>query len=154
MRLAGATVTVLDPPNAGRSTTTNGSGEYRFDGLTSANANVSAVVAGYLETRAGVFINGTNTLNITLLRAEPWTMSGRGNTVFDMPTYVSRVRIRGQYAGFSSNFIVRVGGRLTVNELLGSGWSSQIYEGTHLTSGGVVEITNSSDVVWTFTEVR
>jgi hypothetical protein len=35
---------------------------------------------------------------------------------FDMPADVARVRIVGIHTGSSSNFIVRVGGRLIVNE--------------------------------------
>ena len=73
--------------------------------------------------------------------------------VFDMPTYVSRVRVVGTYTGYSSNFIVHVGGRLLVNELLGTGWGTTRYDGTLLTTGGVVEITHSSGVSWSFTQV-
>lgn len=83
-----------------------------------------------------------------------WERSGSGNTVFDMPTAISRVRIVGTYRSNSSNFIVRVGGRLVVNELLGRSWGQERYEGVHQVSGGVVEITNSSGVEWSFTEVR
>ena len=43
-----------------------------------------------------------------------------------------------------------IGGRLVVNELLGTSWNGPTYEGLFLTSGGVVEITNSRDVQWTF----
>jgi hypothetical protein len=73
--------------------------------------------------------------------------------VFDMPTYVSRVRIIGEYKGYSSNFIVWVGGDLLVNELLGTGWGQTRYDGTLLTTGGVVQIEHSSGVSWSFTEV-
>lgn len=76
-----------------------------------------------------------------------------GDNVFDMPTYVSRVRIIGTYTGYSSNFIVWVGEDLLVNELLGTGWGTTTYDGTLLTTGGVVQITNSSGVSWSFTEV-
>lgn len=85
------------------------------------------------------------------IRLDPFfTRTGAGNTVFDMPTNVRRVRIRGRYTQNSSNFIVRIGGRLVVNELLGTGWSTTTYDGLHLTNGGVVEITNSSGVAWEF----
>lgn len=83
-----------------------------------------------------------------------WERTGAGNTVFDMPTTIARVRIVGIYRGNSSNFIVRIGGRLVVNELVGRSWNQERYEGVHLTSGGVVEITNSSGVEWSFVEVR
>jgi len=83
-----------------------------------------------------------------------FTRSGSGDTVFDMPTTVARVRITGTYTGTSSNFIVRIAGALVVNELLGTSWGLTSFEGTYLTSGGVVAITNSTGVAWTFTEVR
>lgn len=83
-----------------------------------------------------------------------WTMSGVGDSVFDMPTYVTKVRVVGTYTRNSSNFIVRVAGRLLVNELIGTGWSSTTYDGTLVTTGGQVAITSSSGVSWSFTEVR
>jgi hypothetical protein len=85
----------------------------------------------------------------------PWTRTGVGDAVFDMPTSIARVRIIGTYSGYSSNFIVKIGGRLIVNELLGIGWGTTRYDGTLLTGGGgVVAITNSSGVSWSFEEVR
>jgi hypothetical protein len=63
------------------------------------------------------------------------------------------VQIYGEWttAG-TSNFIVRIGGRLVVNEILRE---TRFYTGIHLTNGGgVVEITNSNFIRWTFTEVR
>jgi hypothetical protein len=83
-----------------------------------------------------------------------WKVSGTGDTVFDMPTYISRVKITGDYTRYSSNFIVYIGGRLIVNELVGTGWGLPHFEGTYLTSGGVVQIKSSSGVAWTFTEVK
>jgi hypothetical protein len=84
-----------------------------------------------------------------------FTAAGSGDTVFDMPTTVARVRITGDYPGRSTNFIVKIGGRLIVNELLGTSWpDGPHFEGTYTTTGGVTEITNSTGVAWTFTEVR
>src|SRR5688572_26891294 len=60
-RVPGAIITILDGSNAGRSTGTNSNGEYRLDGLTATNANVSATATFYAERRAGVFVDGTNT---------------------------------------------------------------------------------------------
>ena len=84
----------------------------------------------------------------------PWAQSGRSDTVFDMPSYVRRVRITGDYTGYSSNFIVRIAGRVVVNELVGTGWKQTSFVGTYVTTGGVVEITDSSGVAWSFTQVR
>jgi hypothetical protein len=64
-RIPEATVTVLDGPNAGRSATTNTTGDYVLDGLTPGNANLSANATIYDEVRRGVLINGSNTLNFT-----------------------------------------------------------------------------------------
>lgn len=82
-----------------------------------------------------------------------WTMSGTGNTVFDMPTSVSRVRIQGTWTQQdTSNFIVYVRGRLVVNEVLRT---SITYDGTHLvTGGGLVEIVSSNQIRWTFTQTQ
>jgi hypothetical protein len=83
-----------------------------------------------------------------------WLRGGTGDTVFDMPTYITRVRIVADYPGSSSNFIVYIGGRLIVNELVGRSWGQPHFEGTYLTAGGVVEIKHSSGVAWSLTEVR
>lgn len=153
-RLAGATVRFMDGANAGLSTSTNGSGEYRFDGIRPGNTNLAASAPDYEEARAGVNVNN-NTLNFTLRTLVPWTRAGFGNAVFDMPTYFARVRIRGVWNGSStSNFIVRIGGRGVVNEILRE-MPGRTYEGVHLTNGGgVVEITSSGNIAWTFTEER
>jgi hypothetical protein len=99
--------------------------------------------------------SGTNTTPVSGRgQRELYRKSGSGDTVFDMPTDVSRIHVVGTYTGYSSNFIVKVGGRLLVNELLGTGWSMTRYDGTLLTTGGVVAITNSSGVNWSFEEVR
>lgn len=84
----------------------------------------------------------------------PFTRSGIGNTVFDLPAGIARIRIIGTYTSSSSNFIVRIGGRLVVNELLGSFWGQTRHEGIYLIVGTIVEITSSSGVSWSFEEVR
>jgi hypothetical protein len=104
-----------------------------------------------MTTCQNVFAHQLMTISILPL----FTKSGTGDNVFDMPMYVARVRIVGTYTGYSSNFIVYIGGRLIVNELLGTGWGTTRYDGTLLTGGGgIVQITNSSGVSWSFTEVR
>ena len=57
-KLPGATVRIGDGVNAGKSTTTNDSGEYRFDGLAAGNGNVSAVADGYESVFLGLRGNG------------------------------------------------------------------------------------------------
>lgn len=105
-------------------------------------------------TVAGDQTGGVNTLPVTATGARPaFTRSGVGDSVFDMPIDVARVRIVGTYTGHGSNFIVKVGTRLLVNEIIGTGWPSTRYDGVVLTGGGgTVSITNSSGVQWTFVE--
>ena len=80
---------------------------------------------------------------------------GIGNTVFDKPFAVERVRVKAYYPGHSSNFIVYCGDSLTVNELIGDGWGSRRYNGVHkMETCGEVEIVLSTSIEWSFTEVR
>lgn len=95
------------------------------------------------------------TTTTTTLPPTLWHIEGSGNTVFDMPRTVARVRIRGVWSGRgTSNFIVHIGNNFTVNEILRN-MPNLTYEGIHLTGGGgVTEIVNSSEIAWTFDEVR
>ena len=68
-RVWGATVTVLDGPNVGTAVGTNSEGIYTFPALEIGNTNFSVTADTYQETRAGVYVNGTNTINFTLTRA-------------------------------------------------------------------------------------
>jgi hypothetical protein len=101
-------------------------------------------------------VQGRGLVTLNLIPAQLWSFSGTGDNVFEMPSYVKRVRVIGTYTRNSSNFIITVNGRLLVNELLGTGWGTTRYDGTlNLPAGpGTVEITNSSGVVWSITEIR
>lgn len=100
--------------------------------------------------------SGTNTVPMTAFgRGPTFSYSGAGDDVFDVPFYVSRVRITGVYNGFSSNFIMRIGGRLVINELLGTGWTQTSFAGNYLLEAtGAATVTNSTGVAWTITEIR
>ncbi len=92
---------------------------------------------------------GVNHLTVRAL----WTQSGAGNAVFDMPTYVSKVKIVADYDGWSSNFIVEIAGRGVVNELLGTRWGQIHFEDTYSTTGGRVEVKFTFGPTWSFSEV-
>ena len=144
-----ATVTMSD------GTTRAGVGTWSSDNTGVAIVNQSGLVTGIQTGGVDIVFDntaggrGTKTLTVRNI----WRKSGKGDMVFDMPTYVERVHIIGTYTGYSSNFIVWVGGDLLVNELLGTGWGQTRYEGTLLTTGGVVQIEHSSGVKWSFEEV-
>jgi hypothetical protein len=140
------------------STTKPGTGVWGSDNMSVATVIQSGLVTGVGVGDATIFFdqtgNGRGTKKLRVIPKAVWTVSGQGDMVFDMPTYVSRVRIIGTYTGYSSNFIVHVGGQYLVNELLGTAWGTTRYDGTLLTIGGLVEIVHSSGVSWSFTEVR
>lgn len=114
-------------------------------------SGVLTVQANHTEGTNTIPISGTGRPN-----REPFTRSGVGNTVFDMPSGITRVRITGRFDGSCENFIMRIGGRLVVNEILGtcSVASGRTYEGTHLVSGTVVEVTGSNGVSWSIQEIQ
>lgn len=113
-------------------------------------------------TVAGNQTSGSNTIAVnaagTLDGVAIFTKSGSGDTVFDLPTYITRVRIDANYGGFCQNFAVRIAGSLRVNIIMGSCSVADVgrtFSGTYaLTAGGQVEITISPGINWTFTEVR
>ncbi len=85
----------------------------------------------------------------------PYSKSGTGDNVFDLPSRVTRIRIQGNLNGNSSNFIVKIAGQLVVNEILKTSTDVRTFDGTYsLVGGGTVEIIGSSGISWTFSEVK
>ena len=157
-RLNGVTITMLDGPAAGRTTVTAGSGTFSFANVPVGNMNIGATADGYTGDGKGLSFNGSNgTVNFTVT-APVFKRTGSGNAVFDNGSWVGRVQVEGTFLlTGSSNFIIRCGGSLVVNELLGFGFGTIRYTGTHqLPTRGCspFEITNSTGVLWTITEVR
>ncbi len=78
-RLSGATVTILDGPNSGRSTTTNSNGDYRFDTLQAGATSLVARALGYQDGNLSINIAGTSVLNFTLQPVvDPFTGTWNG----------------------------------------------------------------------------
>ncbi len=165
--LPGISVSITDGANAGKSATTSSSGGYSIGSVSPGSLTMSFSAGGYQTGTKTVSVSGNTRVDFVLQRvAGPpppppgpppaaWSRSGVGDNVFDMPSSVARVHITGRYTGYSSNFIVYIGGHLVVNELLGTGWDTTTYDGVLLSGGGgVVEIKYSSGVSWSFTEVR
>jgi len=153
--LVGATEQMTATVVMSDGTTKAGVGTWSSDTPAQATVDQSGVARGVTPGNANIIFNNTaggQGHKLLTVRAL-WSAAGSGDTVFDMPTYVSRVKITGTYNRYSSNFIVYIAGHLVVNELLGTGWDSTYFEGTYVTNGGTVEIKYSSGVAWTFTEV-
>lgn len=155
--ISGATVRVDGGPNAGRSTTTDGTGRYSLANLAQSGFTLTVSATNFVGQGVGVDLTSNRTVDVSLAPTPLFTRAGAGANVFDMPTTVSRTRIQATYGGNCENFIVRVAGRSVVNEILGtcSVASGRTFDGTFLTTGGgVVEVLFSVGVSWTFTEVR
>jgi hypothetical protein len=80
---------------------------------------------------------------------EKLSRSGSADAVFVLPARAARYTISASSSDGGRNFVVRVGGRLVVNEIVGAtGWSgSFVFQAQER-----VEITNASGVNWTFAE--
>ena len=96
--------------------------------------------------------------------AIPWSRSGTGSTVLDLPTRLTRIRIEGEYTGSSENFIVMCGGPgdlfegYLVFDFLGTFWESTRYSGVHSARKNNGDPCRKLDiegpgVQWTITEV-
>jgi hypothetical protein len=154
----GAVVEILDGVNKGLMMTTDNSGVYQFENVTAGNANVAASANEFSRAVAGVTISRGTTLDF-VLEPPPWGARGTGSDVFDMPPWVTRVRITGERDGTGAceNFIVRVANRSVVNAILGTcATGIRQYQGVHLfTGGGTVEaVAPSTAVSWSFEWVR
>lgn len=157
------TVSGMTAPCAGSSVTALGATTFGVSPHQTVNVTIRFRPVTVQNCSGTITVNsdatsGVNTIGMVAAGIAPpraiFTRTGVGDAVFDMPLDVARVRIIGIYNGRSSNFIVRIGGRLIVNELLGDAWGSRRYDGTLLTGGGgVVSITDSSGVQWSFEEV-
>lgn len=154
----GAVVEILDGVNKGFLITTNGDGVYRFDGLKVGNANVKASATEFPVTTAGVYIDGTNTLDFELEPPASWGARGTGSDVFNMPSWIARVRITSELQDATcQSFVVRVGGKPVLSTNLGACSAGvRRYQGVHLvTGGGMVEVvTGNTAVSWSFEWVR
>lgn len=154
--IPGATVAIFDGADAGKSTTTDGNGRYSIAGLRTGGFTTNVTAPGYVSGSRGISLTTNTTANFGLLPTTIWTQGGTGDRVFDMPTYITRVRIQANYGGFCQNFAVYIAGRLIVNEILGTCSSAlgRNFDGTYTTSGGTVETKISSGVNWSFLEQR
>jgi Carboxypeptidase regulatory-like domain len=76
--IAGATVTIGDGPNAGRSATTDGAGSFSITGLQSSGFTVTVAAAGYVTATKGVGLISNQTITVQLAPTIPstYTLSG------------------------------------------------------------------------------
>ena len=151
----GAVVQILDGANKGLVMTTDVKGAYKFDNLTAGNANVRASAPQFPEAIGGVHINPGSTLDFQI-EPPPWSARGNGSDAFEVPAWVARVRVEGEFqgaAGKCDTLAVRFSGSQVLNVTLGTcATGVSHYQGVHLLStgtGGMVEMfTPSTLVAW------
>ena len=66
--VSGATVTIADGPNAGKSATTTSSGSYTFTGLLQSGFTVNVSAGGYASQSKGVTLTSNQTLSFQLVK--------------------------------------------------------------------------------------
>lgn len=147
-----ATVTMSD------GTTQAATGTWGSDNTNVATVNQSGIVLGIGSGTATIYIDtteggkrGTKLLTVRKI----WSKSGVGDSIFDMPTYVSMVQITAAYTGYRGDFKVYINGIFLLWIVVGThpgGWG-EIWEGSYPTNGGVVQITEAAGVSWSFTQV-
>jgi hypothetical protein len=111
--------------------------------------NGTITIASDATGTATVTVTGAGTLDGVPI----FSMSGVGNSVFNIPSYITKLHIVGTYTGDSSNFIVVVGGLRIVDDVIGT-LCETVSDGTYVVTGGQVNIAQSTGVSWTITEVR
>lgn len=155
--ITGASLTIADGPNAGKSTTSNSAGDYAFQSLTASGFTLSVSAAGFVSKAGPISLTQNVTANVTMLPVQLFQLNGSGNQVFDVPTYITKIRVIADYGGSCQNFIMHIGGRSIANEILGTcsvQTTGTHYDATVNTIGGSGETVNSSGVSWQITELR
>lgn len=158
--LSNASVRVDGGSSSGQVVNADGSGHYSISGLKFEGFQIVASAPGYISSSRGSMLTSgvqTATANFSLIPEAPFSRSGIGDTVFDIPSYVTRVRIQANYPGSCQNFAVQIAGRLVVNIILGtcSVADARSLDSTYLiTGGGTAQITISTGVNWTISEAR
>lgn len=91
----------------GPSTRTDGNGYYHLSPVPGGSVTLSYTAGGYNSQTTTVSLTADARRDVRLVPY--WRASGVGD-MFDMPTSVRRVRIKGYYPSRSSNFVALPGG--------------------------------------------
>lgn len=145
-------------------TATPTSGTVAPGATTTVNVHFAPTTAGFLSCVLNVVgdqTGGGAAINVSGTGVNPnpiFVQSGVGDNVFTLPSYVTRVRVDATYGGSCQNFIVHIGTALPINIIIGTcsvADTRSPFSGTYsVSNGGVVTITSSTGVAWTFTELR
>jgi hypothetical protein len=81
--ISGATVSIVDSLNAGKSATTDASGHYSLTGVQPAGFAVTATASGYVLSSKNVTVTSNQTLNFTLVRSFRGSWTGTSTRAGD-----------------------------------------------------------------------
>jgi hypothetical protein len=104
--VAGATVTIVDGPNAGKTATTDGSGNYGFSGLERAGFTVSVSADGFAPQSQGISLTSNQTASFRL--------TGTRNLIYN------RSMVLNAHSGTGSSFRTSRLGRIEIE----TSWSN------------------------------
>ena len=153
--LNGATVTVLDGPNAGKNATTASTGLYMIKGLAPAGFTVRVDAMNFVSEARPVALSNDVVLDVAMLPTAMYGRSGVGNVTLTLPTYVTKLRIVGTWNGASlTRFLVTSGGQVILDHMLGPAANLTVDDGVYAIPGGTLTISNSPLITWKITEVR
>jgi hypothetical protein len=116
--ISGATVSIVDGPNAGKATTTDASGNYTFAGLQQSGFTVNVSAINYVSQSRGVTLTSSQRLNFTLTRPPPTiVLTGRViDSITSAPIAGGIVSINGRYRATTNS-----AGNYSVTGLLDAG---------------------------------
>jgi hypothetical protein len=103
--ISGATVSIVDGPNAGKAVTTDAAGAFGFTALRQSGFTVTASAANYVSQSQGVTLTSTQVLNFQLQpQLIAFTFTGRvTDAVTAGPIAGARVLLNGRYAAGTDN---------------------------------------------------
>lgn len=122
--LAGATVSIVDGPNAGKSTTTDASGKYAFTALQQAGFTVKVSAATYVTQSRSITLTSNLTLDFSLtVPPASVVLTGQvSDAITSAPIGGAVVSINGRYNGTTDS-----AGRFSVAGLLDLGNTNFTY---------------------------
>ena len=92
--IPGATLSIVDGPNAGKSTTTDSAGNYSLTGLQQSGFTVNVSADGYFSSSKGVTLTSNQTVSFQLTPAVTFTVSGTvtdGTSLGPVPDIIVRI---------------------------------------------------------------
>lgn len=153
--ISGATLSIADGPNAGRSATTDASGNYNFTALQQSGFTVNVTATGYLPSSRGVTLTSNQTVSLQLTRISfqgTWSgTTGQGralsfvvNSANGITTLTATYLIQGSNCSSSTTSTTTFGTPVPITN------NSFTFQGTSLIFSGTFSSTSAASGTATF----